>query len=129
MGAGNSAAEIAVELAAAGATVQLSVRTPPNIVRRDVLGVPSQVIGVALRRVPEALMNPMIGLMRKPTVPAGGRTGGTEDKRRVRRLAPDRARALIDEVVKTGRVWADDSALWTRSSLSTTPHTRGGTPR
>jgi putative flavoprotein involved in K+ transport len=69
VGAGNSAAEIAVELAAADATVQLSVRTPPNIVRRDVLGVPSQVIGVALRRVPERLMNPMIGLMRRLTVP------------------------------------------------------------
>jgi putative flavoprotein involved in K+ transport len=69
IGAGNSAAEIAVELAGAGSTVQLSVRTPPNIVRRDVLGVPSQVIGVALRRVPESLMNPMIGLLRRLTVP------------------------------------------------------------
>jgi len=38
-------------------------------VRRDVLGVPSQVIGVALRRIPESLMNPMIGLMRRLTVP------------------------------------------------------------
>lgn len=37
--------------------------------RRDVVGVPSQMIGVALRGVPESLMNPMIGLMRRLTVP------------------------------------------------------------
>lgn len=35
VGAGNSAAEIAVDLVGAGARVDLSVRTPPNIVRRD----------------------------------------------------------------------------------------------
>lgn len=57
VGAGNSAAEIAVELARVAARVYLSVRTPPNIVRRDVLGIPSQLMGVALRRVPERLMN------------------------------------------------------------------------
>jgi len=42
VGAGNSAAEIAVDLVGVGARVELSVRTPPNIVRRDTLGVPSQ---------------------------------------------------------------------------------------
>ncbi len=46
VGAGNSGAEIAVDLVEGGASrVWLSVRTPPNIVRRDRLGVPSQVIG------------------------------------------------------------------------------------
>src|SRR4051794_246123 len=38
VGAGNSAAEIAVDLARAGARVDLSVRTPPNIMRRDTFG-------------------------------------------------------------------------------------------
>lgn len=69
VGAGNSAAEIAVELAGVATEVLLSVRTPPNIIRRDVLGLPSQVLGIALRRVPEALMNPLIGLLRRLTVP------------------------------------------------------------
>jgi putative flavoprotein involved in K+ transport len=69
VGAGNSASEIAVEVAGVAARVQLSVRTPPNIIRRDVLGVPSQVLGIALRRVPERLMNPLSTLMRKLTVP------------------------------------------------------------
>ncbi len=59
VGAGNSASEIAVELSRVAAEVQLSVRTPPNIVRRATLGVPSQLIAVALRRAPEWLMNPI----------------------------------------------------------------------
>ena len=45
VGAGNSAAEIAVDLVGVAARVELSVRTPPNIVRRDTLGVPSQLLG------------------------------------------------------------------------------------
>ena len=47
VGAGNSAAEIAVDLAGAGVDVTLAVRTPPNIVRRDTLGIPSQLLGIA----------------------------------------------------------------------------------
>ena len=69
VGAGNSATEIAHELTRVAAEVQLSVRTPPNIVRRDTLGVPSQLIGVALRGVPEAVMNPLSELLRRVTVP------------------------------------------------------------
>ena len=52
VGAGNSAAEIAVQLADAGATVTQSVRTPPNIVRRDTLGIPSQLFSIALKHAP-----------------------------------------------------------------------------
>lgn len=69
VGAGNSAAEIAVEVAEAAAEVYLSVRTPPNIIRRDVLGVPSQLLGIALRRVPETVMNPLAGVLRRLSVP------------------------------------------------------------
>lgn len=69
VGAGNSAAEIAAELVEGGAQVQLSVRTPPNIVRRATLGVPSQLVGLALRRAPEAVLNPLSGLLRRVSVP------------------------------------------------------------
>jgi putative flavoprotein involved in K+ transport len=69
VGAGNSAAEIAVDLVRAGATVTMSVRTPPNIVRRDTLGVPSQLLGIGLRRVPERVMNPVSAVLRKVSVP------------------------------------------------------------
>src|SRR5207244_4618714 len=48
VGAGNSGAEIAVDLVEGGAAaVLLSVRTPPSIVRRDTLGIPSQLLGIA----------------------------------------------------------------------------------
>ncbi len=69
VGAGNSAAEIAVDLVTAGVAVTLSVRTPPNIVRRDTLGVPSQLLGIALRRVPERVMNPIADVLRRLSVP------------------------------------------------------------
>jgi putative flavoprotein involved in K+ transport len=69
VGAGNSAAEIAVDLARAGARVDLSVRTPPNIVRRDTFGVPSQLIGVALKHAPERVMNPLTRVLRRVSVP------------------------------------------------------------
>ena len=69
VGAGNSASEIAVDLVKSGVTVSISVRTPPNIVRRDTLGVPSQLMGIALRRVPERVMNPLSAVLRKVSVP------------------------------------------------------------
>lgn len=75
VGAGNSAAEIAVELVTAGADVTLSVRTPPNIVRRDTLGLPSQLLGITLRRVPERVMNPLTGMLRRVAVPDLTRQG------------------------------------------------------
>jgi len=69
VGAGNSAAEIAVQLADNDVEVTLSVRTPPNIVRRDTLGVPTQLLGIALRRVPEPVMNRLTGILRRISVP------------------------------------------------------------
>ncbi len=69
VGAGNSAAEIAVDLVKVGARVDLSVRTPPNIVRRDTLGVPSQLFGIALKHAPERVMNPLSTMLRRVSVP------------------------------------------------------------
>ena len=69
VGSGNSAAEIAVQLADCAVEVALSVRTPPNIVRRDTLGVPSQLFGIALQRFPEPAINRVLRLLRRFTVP------------------------------------------------------------
>jgi len=53
VGSGNSGAEIATQLADAGAArVRLSVRTPPQIARRDRAGIPAQVLGLTLGRLP-----------------------------------------------------------------------------
>jgi cation diffusion facilitator CzcD-associated flavoprotein CzcO len=42
VGAGNSGIDIAGHLVTAGADVELSMRTPPNLARRDILGLPGQ---------------------------------------------------------------------------------------
>ena len=60
VGAGNSAAEIAADLAEArDVTVEMAVRTPPTILRRDTHGVPTQPVGIALRYAPPAIVNPL----------------------------------------------------------------------
>jgi cation diffusion facilitator CzcD-associated flavoprotein CzcO len=109
VGAGNSAAEIAVDLVRAGATVSMSVRTPPNIVRRDTFGVPSQLLGIALRHVPESVMNPMSAVLRKVSVPdlsdhglpAPNRDGFTQFLRT--HTVPILDHGFVDEV-RAGRI-------------------------
>ena len=54
VGVGNSAGEISAELAAAGAQVTVSIRSGARVVPRDLLGVPVQYLGVALRHVPRS---------------------------------------------------------------------------
>ncbi len=58
VGAGNSGAEIATDLAENGADyVALSVRTPPTIVPRDPFGVPSQRTSILLSALPPRIAN------------------------------------------------------------------------
>ncbi len=53
VGAGNTGAEIAVDLTeGAAARVRLAVRTPPHIVRRSTLGWPAQGTGILVRHLP-----------------------------------------------------------------------------
>jgi cation diffusion facilitator CzcD-associated flavoprotein CzcO len=52
VGAGNTGAEIALDLLEHGASPSLSVRTPINVVPRDFLGLPMQVTSLRLRRLP-----------------------------------------------------------------------------
>lgn len=55
VGVGNSGAEIATDLVEGGAgSVALAVRTPPHVVPRQALGLPAQVVGAALERLPTA---------------------------------------------------------------------------
>jgi putative flavoprotein involved in K+ transport len=59
VGAGNSGAEIAVDLVEHGAArVRLSIRRPPNVVVRTVAGlVPAQLVSLALAKLPLPLAN------------------------------------------------------------------------
>jgi indole-3-pyruvate monooxygenase len=52
VGAGNTGAEIALDLLEHGASPTLSVRTPVNVVPRDFLGMPMQVTSIRLRGLP-----------------------------------------------------------------------------
>jgi putative flavoprotein involved in K+ transport len=70
VGAGNSGAEIATDLAEGGAgRIRLSVRTPPQIVRRATAGIPAQVIGMAIKRMPADWVDPVSQAMRRVSIP------------------------------------------------------------
>jgi cation diffusion facilitator CzcD-associated flavoprotein CzcO len=69
VGTGNSGAEIAFDLVEGGAgQVSLAVRTPPNILRRDLAGFPTQVFGVLFRHLPPRLVDPVAAATRRLTV-------------------------------------------------------------
>jgi putative flavoprotein involved in K+ transport len=70
VGAGNSGAEIAHDVYDGGAKrVRLSVRTPPQIVRRSTAGVPAQLIGMAIRHLPPDWVDPISKTQRKLSIP------------------------------------------------------------
>ncbi|MFE5910432.1 flavin-containing monooxygenase [Streptomyces wedmorensis] len=70
VGAGNTGAEIAADLAEGGAArVRLAIRTVPHIVRRTTAGWPAQRTGILVRRLPVALVDRMGDLMARVAVP------------------------------------------------------------
>ena len=70
VGAGNSGAEIAHDVADGGAKrSRISVRTPPQIVRRATAGIPAQVIGMGIRKLPPDWVDPVSKAMRKAAIP------------------------------------------------------------
>jgi putative flavoprotein involved in K+ transport len=70
VGAGNSGTEIAVDLVEGGARrVRIAVRTPPNILRRDVKGFPIQLLGIVFRRLPPRLLDPLFFGLERATIP------------------------------------------------------------
>lgn len=69
VGSGNTGAEIAVDLVEGGARrVRLAVRTPPNIVRRQVAGTPNQVLSLGLRRLPPKLVDALARTARRMSI-------------------------------------------------------------
>ncbi|HEY2542074.1 MAG TPA: NAD(P)/FAD-dependent oxidoreductase [Gaiellaceae bacterium] len=70
VGAGNSGAEIATDVADGGATrSRLSVRTPPQIIRRATAGIPAQLLGLAIRKMPPDWVDPFTKTQRKLSIP------------------------------------------------------------
>jgi len=70
VGAGNSGAEIATDVADGGASrSRLAVRNPPQIVRRATAGIPAQLIGIAIRKMPPGWVDPFSIAQRKLSIP------------------------------------------------------------
>jgi putative flavoprotein involved in K+ transport len=70
VGAGNSGAEIAHDVVDGGAKrSRLSVRTPPQIVRRATAGVPAQLLGMAIRYLPPDWVDPITKTQRRISIP------------------------------------------------------------
>jgi len=70
VGAGNSGAEIAHDVIDGGAArSRLSVRTPPQIVRRATAGIPAQLIGMAIKHLPPHWVDPISVTQRKLSIP------------------------------------------------------------
>jgi putative flavoprotein involved in K+ transport len=110
VGAGNSAADIAVDLANDGARrIWLAVRTPPHLVRRAVGPIPSDVFLELFARVPASKVDPLIGRFNRLMWgdlsalgfhrPPLGLKATVEQRGRIPTLADE----LID-VVRAGRV-------------------------
>ena len=68
VGPGNSGAEIAADLAEAGLQVSLAVRTPPNLVRRQVLGIPPQSLTLSTYPLPTKAADKVARVMQILTV-------------------------------------------------------------
>jgi putative flavoprotein involved in K+ transport len=110
VGAGNSAADIAVQLANNGARrIWLAVRTPPHLVRRAIGPLPSDIFLELFARVPASKIDPIIGLSERLmwgdlsaygfNQPPLGLKATVEQTGRIPTLADE----LID-VVRAGRV-------------------------
>ena len=86
VGLGNSAGEIAAELAASGAAVTVAVRSGAHVVPRSLFGVPIQYIAYAVGMLPDpaerALLRAFAGVSRrlrgKPVLPPSPRPFGTD---------------------------------------------------
>ena len=110
VGAGNSGAEIAHDVIDGGAArSRLSVRTPPQIVRRATLGIPAQLLGMAIRKMPPDWVDPFTIWQRKVAIPDLSRQGLQRPPHGVRTsfLATGTTPILdvgIVDAVKRGRV-------------------------
>jgi putative flavoprotein involved in K+ transport len=66
VGLGNTGAEIAADLVEQGADhIAVAVRTPPPVVRREILGVPVQLFGIALSPFPPGPVDRLAAILRR----------------------------------------------------------------
>jgi cation diffusion facilitator CzcD-associated flavoprotein CzcO len=130
VGAGNTGAEIALDLAEGAATPTLAMRTPVNVVPRDFLGMPTQVTSIRLRWAPLGVRDAIgravgrlsFGDLRRYGFarPALGPLSSIERRRRIPLIDVGTIAAVkrgaiavkpaVARLTETGAVFADDSA-------------------
>lgn len=148
VGSGNSGAEIAADLIEGGAhKVWIAVRTPPNIVRRNVGPLANQHLGIAVHKLPVAFVDRVSLLMQKLTIGDLRRHGlKSPSKGAYTRILEDEQIPLIDvgflALLKAGRiqvvpavekfdgpeVFCGDQRLQPDAVIAATGYTRGLEP-
>lgn len=68
VGSGNSAAEIASRLTEYASSVTMSVRTPPQLLPKSIFGIPFVGLGTVLRRLPNSLVDSVLGFLRRTMI-------------------------------------------------------------
>jgi putative flavoprotein involved in K+ transport len=118
VGAGNTGAEIAADLAEGGAaSVRLAVRTPPNVIPRSLGPVPITLMGISLDYSPAWLADPMNRLLQRRFVGDLTRYGlpaapqGVVAQQRATGVTPTIDVGLIEQL-KAGRVTPVTALEW-----------------
>lgn len=109
VGSGNTGAEIAVDLVEGGAArVRVAVRTPPAVMLREANGIPSQVTGVMIRRLPLPLADALASSSARVLVGDLTEYGLPPNPRPVTRAVKEDVVPILDvglvELVKERRV-------------------------
>jgi putative flavoprotein involved in K+ transport len=133
VGGGNSAADIAVQLAAGGANrIWLAVRTPPHLVRRAIGPIPSDVFMELSAWLPASAIDPLISRVNRLMVgdvtaygfglPPIGPKATVEQRGRIPTLADELIAAVragrVEVVAAVRAVRSDRVLLADKSSLS-----------
>ena len=135
VGAGNSAADIAVQLAEDGARrIWLAVRTPPHLVRRAMGPIPSDIFLELFARIPAAMIDPLAGRLSRLMwgdlsgygfgKPPLGLKATVEQRGRIPTLADELIRAVrsgrVEVVGAVAAIESDQVLLADRTSVA--PH-------
>jgi len=112
VGMGNTGAEIALDLAEQGVAVSISVRSPINIVHRDVLGRPTQQTSILLARLPAPLGDALARLLCDVTVGDIGRYGLPRSRVSPLRQLREQGRTPVIDVGTLARIKSGEIAVF-----------------
>jgi cation diffusion facilitator CzcD-associated flavoprotein CzcO len=111
VGMGNTGAEIALDLAEHGVQAALSVRSPVNIVLRDVLGRPTQKTSIVLGRLPRRIGDALAGFLADLTVGDLGRLGLRRSSISPLRALREHGRTPVIDVGTLARIRSGEIAV------------------